>query len=166
MTNVLKFRRKAGSRPSVVTLTSAFAVGVVAMLAYPAIRDNFEHVALPKFQTSTQFAVCGWGARQNCVIDGDTFYYNGRKIRISDIDTPETNPPRCDYEADLGAKATRRLSELLSEGPFELVQLGSRNIDRYGRELRVVQRNGRSLGDILVGEGLARTWTGRRQPWC
>ena len=31
---------------------------------------------------------------------------------------------------------------------------------------RVVTRDGRSLGDRLVAEGLARTWTGRRQPWC
>jgi endonuclease YncB( thermonuclease family) len=30
----------------------------------------------------------------------------------------------------------------------------------------VLVRDGRSLGDILVSEGLARTWSGRRQPWC
>ena len=35
-----------------------------------------------------------------------------------------------------------------------------RNEDRYGRKLRVVVRNGRSLGDWLVSEGLARTWGG------
>lgn len=29
----------------------------------------------------------------------------------------------------------------------------------------VFMRDGRSIGDILVSEGLARTWTGR-QPWC
>ena len=33
-----------------------------------------------------------------------------------------------------------------------------RDEDRYGRKLRVVVRNGRSLGDQLVSEGLARTW--------
>ena len=26
--------------------------------------------------------------------------------------------------------------------------------------------DGRSLGDILVSEGLARTGAGRREPWC
>lgn len=31
----------------------------------------------------------------------------------------------------------------------------SRDEDRYGRKLRVLVRNGRSLGDILVSEGLA-----------
>lgn len=74
----------------------------------------------------------------NCVIDGDTFYFEGKKIRVADIDAPETNSPRCAGERELGARATRRLHELLNAGRFELVQLGSRNIDRYGRELRVV----------------------------
>jgi endonuclease YncB( thermonuclease family) len=63
-------------------------------------------------------------------------------------------------------KATYRLRELLNEGPFELNSIGSRDEDRHGRKLRVVVRNGRSLGDQLVSEGLARTWSGRREPWC
>jgi endonuclease YncB( thermonuclease family) len=100
------------------------------------------------------------------VIDGDTFRVGGETIRIADIDTPETHPPRCAYEAELGERATRRLTALLSEGPFELSPIGGRDEDRYGRKLRVVTRGGRSLGDVLVSEGLARTWTGRREPWC
>jgi hypothetical protein len=27
-------------------------------------------------------------------------------------------------------------------------------------------RNGRSLGAMLVDEGLARRWDGARHPWC
>ena len=30
----------------------------------------------------------------------------------------------------------------------------------------VVAQNGYSVGGILVMEGLARTWTGKRRPWC
>jgi micrococcal nuclease len=41
-----------------------------------------------------------------------------------------------------------------------------RDEDRYGRKLRVVVRDGRSIGDMLVAEGLARAWTGRREPRC
>lgn len=100
------------------------------------------------------------------VVDGDTFWLGGEKIRIADIDTPETHPPRCAHEAELGAKATRRLEALLNEAPFEIVPIGGRDEDRYGRKLRIVTRGGRSLGDVLVAEGLARTWTGRREPWC
>jgi micrococcal nuclease len=100
------------------------------------------------------------------VIDGDTFDYGGTRIRIADIDTPEIEG-RCAYETALAARATRRLGALLAAGAFELRPLASgRDEDRYGRKLRIVTRGGRSLGDTLVAEGLARTWTGRREPWC
>jgi endonuclease YncB( thermonuclease family) len=98
------------------------------------------------------------------VIDGDTFDWAGERVRIADIDTPELRG-RCEEEVRLAQAATARLGDLLAAGPFELQQSG-RDADRYGRKLRVVVRGGRSLGDQLVAEGLARTWTGRREPWC
>jgi endonuclease YncB( thermonuclease family) len=100
------------------------------------------------------------------VIDGDTYAWAGEKIRIADIDTPEVNG-RCGHETALAAQATKRLEALLGEGPFELQPLpGGRDEDRYGRKLRIVTRDGRSVGDVLVAEGLARTWSGRREGWC
>lgn len=100
------------------------------------------------------------------VIDGDTFDYGGERVRVADIDTPEVRG-RCAYETELAARATRRMRALLAGGPFELHPLASgHDEDRYGRKLRIVTRGGRSLGDMLVAEGLARTWTGRREPWC
>lgn len=100
------------------------------------------------------------------VIDGDTFDYRGMRIRIADIDTPEVQG-RCPHEIQLAARATRRMRALLAAGPIELHALSSgRDEDRYGRKLRIVTRGGRSLGDVLVAEGLARTWSGRRGPWC
>lgn len=111
------------------------------------------------------FTICHTGGGTNCVVDGDTVWIDGVKIRVADIDAPETHPPRCASEADLGDRATRRLAALMSAGPFELRAV-DRDEDRYGRKLRVITRNGRSLGDQLVIEGLARTWEGRRRPWC
>jgi endonuclease YncB( thermonuclease family) len=111
------------------------------------------------------FSMCGRPPHSNCVIDGDTFYIDGQSIRIADIDTPETHPPRCSYEATLGRRATRRLLGLLNSGPLVL-KTGLRDEDRYGRKLRTVYRDGRSIGNVLVSEGLARRWTGHREPWC
>lgn len=100
------------------------------------------------------------------VIDGDTFDYRGDRIRVADIDTPEREG-RCPYETMLAARATARMRALLAAGPFELhAAPDGRDEDRYGRKLRIVTRGGRSLGDQLVAEGLARTWSGRREPWC
>lgn len=115
--------------------------------------------------TTFHFTFCGGGGMVNCVVDGDTFRLGGDKIRIADIDTPELHPARCAYEQALGEAAKQRLLDLLNAGPFDLKSI-DRDTDRYGRKLRVVMRGGRSLGDILVAEGLARTWEGRRRGWC
>ncbi|MBB3314604.1 endonuclease YncB(thermonuclease family) [Rhizobium sp. BK181] len=114
----------------------------------------------------TAYGVCSGSVRYHCVVDGDTLWIGGQKIRVADIDTPEVSEPRCPSELALGNKATARLVELVNEGPFELKAWPGRDEDKYGRKLRVLVRDGHSLGDILVSEGLARTWTGRRQPWC
>lgn len=127
-----------------------------------AILEEQESAPPPFFGEGGSGAVAS--AAEVRVIDGDTFHYRGEKIRIADIDTPEVKG-RCSYETKLAARATARMDELLGQGPFELQRIG-RDEDRYGRKLRIVTRGGRSLGDQLVAEGLARTWTGRREPWC
>ncbi|TBZ97436.1 thermonuclease family protein [Rhizobium leguminosarum] len=114
----------------------------------------------------TAYGVCSGSVRYHCVVDGDTMWIDGQKVRIADIDTPEVSEPRCASELALGNKATTRLVELVNAGPFEMKAWPGRDEDKYGRKLRVLVRDGRSLGDILVSEGLSRTWTGRRQPWC
>lgn len=111
------------------------------------------------------FGFCHEGGGTNCVVDGDTIYYHGTKIRIADIDTPETHEPRCPQEAALGAQATQRLHALVNSGPFTLQPI-DRDEDGYGRKLRILTRGGESLGSVLVDEGLARWYEGGRQPWC
>ena len=59
------------------------------------------------------FSYCSIGGGTNCVVDGDTFWIGGEKVRIAGIDAPETHPPRCDDEARLGEQrrtAARRCS--------------------------------------------------------
>ncbi len=111
------------------------------------------------------FTRCEGPGRVTCVVDGDTFWYRGLKIRIADINAPELGHPSCAYEARLAETATQRLTALLNAGPFTLAVDG-RETDRYGRALRVVMRGGRSLGEVLEREGLAEHWHGRRGDWC
>jgi endonuclease YncB( thermonuclease family) len=62
----------------------------------PALRLPFAaEPTSPRVQPSTQaasayFSLCGPSGGDNCVIDGDTFHFRGEKIRIADIDAPET----------------------------------------------------------------------------
>ena len=111
------------------------------------------------------FALCAEGPRTTCVVDGDTFWLNGEKVRLADINAPETHSAGCAAERELGHRATRRLIVLLNSGPFNL-EIEGRPTDRYGRTLRVAKRGGRSLGQQLVSEGLAEPWRGRRSDWC
>ncbi|MEI6642698.1 MAG: thermonuclease family protein [Novosphingobium sp.] len=138
-----------------IVLSLAFPGGSAALVAAPPGRDR--EVAA--------FALCKGPARMTCVVDGDTFWYQGLKIRIADINAPELGHPSCAYEARLAEAATRRLTDLLNAGPFTLAVEG-RDTDRYGRALRVVMRGGESLGGVLEREGLAEHWHGRRGDWC
>jgi micrococcal nuclease len=115
--------------------------------------------------TLAAIALCGSGPRFTCVVDGDTFWLNGEKIRIADINAPETHEAGCAAEQALGNRAALRLVSLLRVGPFEL-EVRGRATDRYGRALRVVTRHGHSLGEQLVKEGLAEPWRGKRSDWC
>jgi len=178
-------RRKSGGalpwRAAFLIFAGAFtaAIGVVLLQAEPGsalgrmrealhvtISDASKAVEASGTAKTLSFGYCYTGGGWNCVVDGDTFWMEGVKIRVADIDAPETHPPRCPYEADLGQRATVRLHDLLNQGPFSLEFLPDRDEDRYGRKLRIVTRNGNSLGDQLVSEGLARTWIGHREPWC
>jgi micrococcal nuclease len=114
---------------------------------------------------SASFGFCHTGGGSNCVVDGDTLYYQGAKIRIADIDTPETHPSRCADEARLGDAATRRLHALVNAGPFSLQSI-DRDVDTYGRKLRLITRGGVSVGQDLVDKGLARWYAGGRKSWC
>ncbi len=142
------------------------SIGKTAMFIVSGIIISATVVATVRADSlSANFTLCGERRRVNCVVDGDTFWFQRQKIRIADIDAPELSPPRCAYEREKGEAAKRRLLALLNAGPFSL-SLNGRDEDRYGRKLRVVARGGRSIGLTLVAEDLAREWSGARKPWC
>jgi endonuclease YncB( thermonuclease family) len=111
------------------------------------------------------FNFCHTGGGYNCVVDGDTLYLEGVKIRIADIDAPETHDPRCADEKSLGDRATQRLIGLVNSGEVTLAPI-DRDEDGYGRKLRIVKVDGESVGETLVDDGLARWYRGGRRPWC
>lgn len=164
--------RKRAKGPSLTALvTGGVLIGAGLGWFGPELAQRFQNarreVAAPAAgdSLSARFGFCHSGGGTNCVVDGDTFWFEGEKVRVMDIDAPETHPPRCPEEAALGARATQRLQALMNAGPFSL-ESGDRETDRYGRSLRVVTRGGQSIGEMLVAEGLAREWDGARHPWC
>lgn len=155
--------------PSRSLLLLALSLAALTTLGGPARGGAAQRLrAAPDVETA-RFAPCTRSSRIDCVVDGDTFWYHGRKIRVADINTPETGRPQCPAEAALGHRATARMQALLNQGAFTLAPNADgtgRDTDRYGRLLRVVSRGGASLGQVLVDEGLAEVWRGRRGTWC
>jgi len=131
----------------------------------PVLSAQFQPAPATIDAEHARFSICGIGPRINCVVDGDTFWYRGEKIRIADINTPEIGQPNCAAEKYLGERAKRRLHQLLNAGRFSLQSI-DRNRDRYGRLLRIVTQRGKSVGNALVQEDLAHKWRGRRERWC
>jgi len=174
LTKVVGFRRQRrdGRRrqsrlqnapwPPLAALVGIAGVLWFAAAGYPAVVGGSGALAT---KGHGAFVLCAGARAPDCVVDGDTIRHRGIKIRLEDIDAPETFSPRCASEAALGRRATERLLALINAGPFEMVA-GGRDEDRYGRKLRVIARGGRSLGATLVAEGLARPWDGRRRSWC
>lgn len=109
--------------------------------------------------------LCAPGPRDNCVVDGDTAWIAGEKIRFADLNAPEISQPQCPAERARGIRARDRLLELLNAGTVTLARQG-RDKDRYGRSLRIVLVDGKPVGDVLIREGLARPWRGRSGGWC
>jgi endonuclease YncB( thermonuclease family) len=117
------------------------------------------------------------------VIDGDTIRVHHKKpdVRLIGLNAPETRHAACEAEGQLGARATRRLRELLrsSDLDFEFVpcacQSGTEGtpICNYGRRCGVLKADGRDVGAILIEEGLAVPFVCGAtrcpripRPWC
>lgn len=108
---------------------------------------------------------CGSGARVTCVVDGDTIWFEGEKIRMIAYDTPEPTTNMCggQKERALALRASNRLVELLNQGEFTIDRFG---LDKFGRRLAIVKVGGVDVGDILIREGLARRWPDGPEFWC
>jgi micrococcal nuclease len=102
------------------------------------------------------------------VVDGDTLWLSGRKLRLKGFDTPETETHICggQREVDLGNKATARLIQLLNNGDWTVEYHGKESNAPKARELVTIRIAGRDVGQILTDEHLARVWPDGAEWWC
>lgn len=114
---------------------------------------------------SQEFKYCSNSKRVTCVVDGDTIWLNGEKLRLKDFDTPEPRTNVCggNFEKELAKKASARLMELLNSNSWTMEKFGK---DRYGRTLTTIRIDGVDVGDILIKEKLARAWPDGHEFWC
>src|SRR5271165_3371786 len=84
------------------------------------------------------------------VIDGDTIrvYQKQPNVRLVGFNAPETRRAACDAERELGAKATRRLRDLIRDGnlDFEFIPCSC----RAGTEGTQTCNYGRPCGTLKI----------------
>ena len=88
------------------------------------------------------------------IIDGDTIFLNGEKIRFSGIDTPELKQTclKDDQEVPCGMTAKMLLVKKIGNATIECISEGK---DTYKRTLAECFVNGESLSKFLVRSGYA-----------
>jgi endonuclease YncB( thermonuclease family) len=70
--------------------------------------------------------------RRIVIVDGDTIALGRERVRLLNIDAPESFRPRCERELIAGLKAKAYLAELLRAGPVVITRTAE---DRYRRTL-------------------------------
>lgn len=109
-------------------------------------------------------------------VDGDTIKCDGVNMRdmgdgqpfLSGYDTPEIHHAKCQAELELGRAAKARMTALLASEGLRILDSGKRDKTRSRRPLVwITLADGRSVGSVLIEEGLAADWTpGYRSTWC
>lgn len=125
-------------------------------------KDRYKAPLASQSASARAMPVCGTGRRLNCVVDGDTFWLDGAKYRIANIDTPEIKG-ECRAEETTAIRARQRLTELVDGKPIWTRITGT---DRYGRTLVLISDASGDIGDRLVSEGMAEVWGGAFVDWC
>lgn len=126
-------------------------------------------IALPGY--AQQFDKCVPGqkrsATETCVVDGDTLWLNGVKIRLEGFDTPEPQTAICGGQAEvaLAHRASDRLIELLNSNAWTIEYFGEDSTQER-RRLATIRVDGVDVGEILIRERLARHWPNGYEFWC
>jgi endonuclease YncB( thermonuclease family) len=132
---------------------------------------------------STQTSASPIDSEDIRVIDGDTIrvYQKQPNVRLVGFNAPETRGVACQAERELGAKATRRVRDLVRDGnlDFQFVACScppgteGTPVCNYGRRCGTLKANGSDVGAILIAEGLAVPFQCGEtrcpktpRPWC
>jgi micrococcal nuclease len=127
------------------------------------------------FLIATLFTTSAFASKIDRVVDGDTFIVNNpnppidmlqKSHRLAGVDTPESfkQVAKCQKEIELGLKAKEFVKDF-TKGEVNIVYL---ELDKYGRYLVNVSKNGKDLAEELVKNGLAVFYDGgtKTKDWC
>lgn len=143
---------------SIASAGSALSTGQLPPATLPSQRPQVENVSLGAKPGT--FAFCGRSGLNNCVMDGNTFWMKGVRMKLAGIEVPQTDQARCMEERARGFTAKVRLRDMLNSGGFQVAAGGQ------GAEVKALSRSGVSFADQLIREGLARRAGSASPSWC
>lgn len=152
--------------------TQTAAIIPPAPIGKPGLEVAAQSAAAPKSGEAVagayqaKFFLCGTAKQDDCVVAADRFVVHGQKIRLVGVEVPNITKPRCEAERIKASDAKLRVRAFLDSGPFDLVTWKGNDAQVEGHQLRDVTRNGRSLADVLVNEGLAKRPGSGKSGWC
>lgn len=169
---------------------ASYAFGLALMAVIVTVTSIANKVTLPSWgskaeaTTQTVPALKSQAVHQSfSIIDGDTLRLSdGSRMRLVGFNTPEKGDrAECAREAELSARATARLKQLVANAQTGVTQVacacppgteGTKKCN-YGRSCGTLTANGRDVGDILIAEGLAVPFAcsgwgcpPTPRPWC
>lgn len=143
---------------SIAMASNAASLGQLQTATLPSPKPQVENVSLGAKPGT--FAFCGRSGLNNCVMDGNTFWMKGVKMKLAGIEVPQTDQARCMEERARGFTAKVRLRDMLNSGSFQVAAGGQ------GAEVKALSKSGISFADQLVREGLARRAGSASPSWC
>ena len=172
-------QRRSALKPALYVATFATVAGAGIMLPeeqYSQFTQKVTEVASPYFKQEDiavpidsqmlekhSFPICDSPERFTCIVDGDTIWLKGEKIRLEGIDAPERVNPDCYKEGKLAKRATLALQAILKDTEFRITRNG---LDRYGRTLGTLWMGKVSASEMLIRLELAQPWRGSKANWC
>ncbi|MEY9198425.1 micrococcal nuclease [Sinorhizobium fredii] len=159
----------------------SFAVAFFAVILVFSFLEKMPNLSLKLPFFASQSATAD--GQRFSVTDGDTVHVDGESAgtRLVGFNTPEVFSPRCERERQLGERASARLKELVASSSLSLTKIacscapGTEGTDEcnHGRSCGRLEVDGRDVGDILISEGLAVSFTcgstscpPTPRPWC
>ncbi|MDK4724983.1 thermonuclease family protein [Rhizobium phaseoli] len=157
------------------------AIGFL-IIAVVAIAQQLFELGQGEFQSAPATARTSL-AQEFTVTDGDTVHVVGDAAgtRLVGFNTPEKFSPQCEYERQMGERASARLRELVAGGRTQLTKVacacapGTEGTSKcnHGRSCGTLLVDGKDVGSILISEGLAVPFVcgttscpPTPRPWC
>lgn len=102
------------------------------------------------------------------VVDGDTLDdpATGARYRLANIDCPETDDRAGCYRERIKGEQAKGAAEMIVASAKRIELRPTGRIDVYGRTVAHVRIDDRDFGELMIKQGFARRWDGKRETWC